>query len=115
MAPWVSDGTEDGTKFIKNIGGIPPNYQIPFIKVNNTIFFSANSDFGSALWKTDGTPEGTSLVYDFNATDPYAGYITEATAAGGLLFFSAWTPTYGRELWRSDGTEQELFCKRHWA
>jgi ELWxxDGT repeat protein len=103
-APWVSDGTESGTKLIKDIGGVPPNYPEQLVNVNSTIFFTVNSDFGSALWKTDGTPENTFLVYDFNATDQYAGYITEATAANGLYFFSAWTPTYGRELWRSDGT-----------
>lgn len=108
--PYVSDGTAAGTNIIINIGSeIPHIYAEGFVKVNNSVFFTTNSDHGSAVWKTDGTPEGTSLVYDFNVTDPYAGYVTEATAVNGLLFFSAWTPALGRELWRSDGTVEGTY------
>ena len=108
--PWVSDGTAEGTKEITQINNsIAHNFSEGFINVNNKVFFTTNSDFGSALFITDGTTSGTKLIYDFNASDLYAGYITQPVAAHGLLFFTAWTPSNGRELWRSDGTSQGTF------
>ncbi len=108
--PWTSDGTEAGTKEIIQIdNSLPHNYSEGFLRVGDKVFFATNSDFGSDLFITDGTAGGTKLLYNFNLTDPYAGYITEPVAAHGLLFFSAWTPTYGRELWRSDGTAEGTY------
>src|SRR5262249_21719023 len=64
--------------------------------VNGTLFFStANS--GGALWKSDGTEAGTSLVAPlFDAND--------LTNVNGTLFFTAYDRMVGTELWKSDGT-----------
>ena len=49
-----------------------------------------------ALWKSDGTAAGTTVVKDTPASD--------LTAVGGTLFFRSSDPTHGTELWKSDGT-----------
>ena len=72
--------------------------------IGSTTFFSANDGTnGQELWKSDGTPDGTSLVKDIN---PGSGgsspnYLTNVD---GTLFFQATDSTNGTELWKSDGT-----------
>ena len=68
---------------------------------------------GQELWATDGTVEGTRLVRDVNAHESleYPGYPgsslpLQLTAAGSALYFTAWEPEHGRELWKSDGTAE---------
>jgi ELWxxDGT repeat protein len=62
------------------------------------------ADIGRELYKTDGTPAGTSLVRDIVAegsSNPF-----QLTAVGDKLFFAADDVfTAGLELWVSDGTE----------
>ena len=101
--PWVSDGTPEGTRLLRDLRTIPVNGSVSglpqqFININGTVFFSGNSDVSSvaALWKTDGTPEGTSLV---RAIDSHL-----YTELGGVLYFSAVLGATGG-LWRSDGTD----------
>lgn len=73
---------------------------------NGRVFLTARSSnaTGLELWSSDGTTAGTVLVKDIApggvASDP-AGL----TAAGNLLYFTAYTDAVSRELWRTDGTE----------
>ncbi len=107
---WKSDGTPQGTVLVKDISTEPsnPSGSLPFelTNVNGTLFFVANDDIhGFELWKSDGTPGGTSMVRDI--TPGPAGnisQISELTAVGNKLYFSA-IDEFGVELWVSDGTE----------
>ncbi|MEO1301725.1 MAG: hypothetical protein AAFV36_00950 [Myxococcota bacterium] len=66
-------------------------------------FVGVDSNDDAELWKTDGTPEGTTRVADINpngSSDPI-----ELAVANGFVFFLAVTEDEGREPWRSDGTE----------
>ena len=69
------------------------------------VYFTADDgQRGPALWKSDGTPQGTQAV-----RDPVPGSASHAApeflrVAGGNLFFVAPTPARGVQLWRSDGT-----------
>ncbi len=68
------------------------------------VFFFANDPVrGRALWGTDGTPAGTSLVLAPSA-GPISNQVGQLLAAGGRLFFDSWDPVHGTELWQSDGT-----------
>lgn len=74
-----------------------------FVSINSTLFFLADSDSGSGLWKTDGTVAGTQQIKSVNSP-------SNLTNVGGTLFFAAkdWADdgtSIGRELWKSDGTE----------
>jgi ELWxxDGT repeat protein len=80
-----------------NVGG-PPSSPDNFTSAGREVFFLAGGTSGRrALWKTDGTSEGTINVKE--VVD--ANYLTPV---GEALFFAASDPEHGDELWRSDGT-----------
>lgn len=62
---WVSDGTESGTIFVKDLNpgssNSSPNFWFVY---NNNLYFSANGGAGSVLHKTDGTEVGTVTTGD---------------------------------------------------
>lgn len=123
---WVTDGTEEGTKFVKEVqidnpGKENTNQHSPFVRVGRKLFFKADdidSHYGTELWVTDGTAEGTYLVKDINLepnADKGDGY-TRDSAIDNMenfnnkkLFFKAWTMESGNELWCSDGTEEGTY------
>ena len=57
---------------------------------------------GFALWRTDGTRAGTTLIRDINSIRIFDTIV----AGNGVMFFAAAERTgqFGVELWRSDGT-----------
>jgi ELWxxDGT repeat protein len=56
---------------------------------------------GGELWRSDGTPEGTTLARDINP-GAEGSLIEEMTEVGGSLFLPAFDPDHGVELWRAD-------------
>jgi ELWxxDGT repeat protein len=54
---YISDGTENGTYLLKDIYfGSGSSNPYSFISFQSHLYFIANSyDYGSELWKTDGT------------------------------------------------------------
>lgn len=70
---WKTDGTQEGTRLFYDInqlvdyGGAPrssdPNH---FYVANGILYFTADIEkgFANALWKTDGTVEGTEMIFD---------------------------------------------------
>src|SRR5690554_5537903 len=64
---WRTDGTEAGTMMVKDIDPTNNiNYEpnpITLIALNDILYFKAgNTVAGNELWKSNGTPEGTSMV-----------------------------------------------------
>ncbi len=125
---WISDGTADGTKMLRYatmVGTTSGAAQGTLTDVNGTLFFvSDDGALGNALWKTDGTPEGTVMVKAMPFTCPpgaiacgptYGNSVLplSLTAVNGTLFFitgtlySGTAPTASTiaTLWKSDGTE----------
>ncbi|MHB1033589.1 MAG: Ig-like domain-containing protein [Pirellulales bacterium] len=81
-----------------------------FVEVGSSLFFAAdNGTNGRELWRTDGTPAGTTMVKDLypgtTGTTPNTSDPKFLTNLNGTLFFVADDGTNGRELWKSDGTE----------
>lgn len=115
---WKSDGSEGGTELVGDLfpgtdGGFPelPNSSDPqFITVSGgRVFFSAtDGDSNRELWVHDPLADPqTFQVRDINAGD--SSEPQELTDFNGVLFFTATDGSglgkTGRELWRSNGTE----------
>jgi ELWxxDGT repeat protein len=109
---WVSDGTESGTQFVKDIGisSTGSSYEAGLVELNNKLYFSGNDGVnGAELWVSDGTSAGTQLVKDINISPSgsfnYSSSPVLLTQVGNKLFFGANDGVNGRELWIADGTE----------
>lgn len=98
---WKTDGTENGTVFIKNLGGVGSIRNS--ITIGNNLFYILKSASNGSLelWRSDGTNEGTiSLSIFTNITFKYLKNFQ------GELFFYADNGSSGLELWKSDGTSE---------
>lgn len=72
----------------------------PFARSANAAFFLAPTpDFRIQLWRTDGTPNGTTALSDFAFLSA-----PEIVTIGTRVFFAGEDPEHGVELWTSDGT-----------
>jgi ELWxxDGT repeat protein len=100
---WSTDGTEAGTGMLKDLSPIlrnessSPTYLGTLsTSVTPRALFSASDEQGLALWLTDGTSQGTTLVKRvFGRTNP----LVESVLNGTLYFLGG-----DRQLWRTDGT-----------
>jgi ELWxxDGT repeat protein len=116
---FVSDGTEEGTKLVKDLfPGISESqysknssYPSDFIEFKDKLYFTANdSENGRELFVSDGTAEGTELVADIYPGNNYGnsyrydpGNFIEFK---DKLYFTANNGESGRELFVSDGTAE---------
>ena len=78
---------------------------------SGSALFSANDGVhGFELWKTDGTPAGTTLVKDIvpilRTDSSYPAYLATLASPGAptRVLFTASDGVHGYELWSSDGT-----------
>lgn len=101
--PYRTDGTCAGTYQLADDGvayWVPVNPGPgPFAAVGTHVFF-----FGwQGLWRTDGTPEGTTLVRTFSAAE---GQPLFAAVGQTRLYFETDAADGTATLWSSDGTSQ---------
>jgi len=109
---WKTDGTGAGTMLVKDVWPGPEptpmthnNYPFNTGALGKTLIFAApNPTYGYELWKSDGTPAGTTLLKDITQGAGNSYFYRNVTQAGGLVFFSANDGVDGLELWCSDGT-----------
>ncbi|MGB5982277.1 MAG: T9SS type A sorting domain-containing protein [Nonlabens sp.] len=85
--------------------GVFPSNPSNLTIFNNTLYFTATSKLeGRELWKTDGTPGGTSIVTDINPGNA-DGVDTDAIVImNNKMYFFADNGNDGLELWESDGS-----------
>lgn len=113
---WVTDGTDEGTHLVKDInpsaGGsaFPVTYQKNFTVLGDYFYFNAfvSPGEGNEFWRSDGTEEGTTLVKDIypgTMSGMYGGQ-NRIKKFNDALYFYADHPTYGLEIWKSDGTPE---------
>src|SRR5215211_6559872 len=120
---WKSNGTESGTKIVKDIvpgPGVSDPEDIVSTAPRTTFFRAWDEKHGEELWRTDGTESGTTLVKDINPDLPPGARCDQSecgipkgwshpdtvTVMGKQVFFAADDGKHGVELWKSDGTEK---------
>jgi len=106
---WVTDGTAPGTVTIATITGPTgcgmlgcislPSSARSFTWAATRTFFVASGEAGFELWRSDGTPGGTSLVSTFN----YETDVIPLAPLGSSVVFGAGAPSQ-LEPHVSDGT-----------
>ena len=106
--PWITDGTADSTKILKDIvagtsGSLTNTTVVSFLFDSVLLLVINDGVNGNELWRTDGTTNGTYLLKDINtgsaSSDP-----SNFLRWGNKVLFTATTATYGNELWETDGT-----------
>ncbi len=95
---WVSDGTEAGTKLLRDIypGPLSSGIVSPVI-IGDTLYFSADDGTGGELWRLinpAGQPEKFTDIPDGGAWGP------ELVRIGKTFIFSASNKVYGTEIWK---------------
>jgi ELWxxDGT repeat protein len=113
---WRSDGTAAGTAMVADINpgpaGSQTNSGVGMINGGGMLYFSANDGVsGFELWKIEagrtvpgtGEPPQPRLVKDIYP-GPGGSSPQDFAYAGSTLFFLAYDPDHGGELWKSDGT-----------
>ena len=118
---WKSNGVAGNANMVKNIysGSTSSNPQC-ITTLNDKVFFTAASDTsGTELWETDGTSINTfkvseinssytassapSAPYSYNLPNNFQGNNLSA-AQKNTLYFPAYKPNTGFELYKSNGT-----------
>ena len=104
---WVTDGTADGTVFVKDIApGITPSSMNGPFAFEGLAIFSANvPGSGYEPWRSDGTPNGT---YKLAEITPGAGgsLASNFVEYDGRLYFTVSEPIHRQCVWSTDGTSE---------
>ncbi len=101
---WVTDGTEAGTRLVKDINSGGDSSPTNLTNVNGKLYFAADDGSnGKELWVSDGTETGTYMLKNIHPSD--SSNPIRFIGTNSLLFFMANNGVDGEEIWVSDGTE----------
>jgi ELWxxDGT repeat protein len=101
---WRSDYTKDGTYPLTNMNKKYDNYSEVHIVYKDELYFSGHEEeTGCELWKSDGTPTGTSLFKEL-VPGSSGGCPQNFVISGDKLFFHTHDA-----LWITDGTEANTY------
>lgn len=115
---WVTDGTPEGTRMVKDINPGVATSNIQWLtRFNDKVVFSATSgeDYGQEAWISDGTEEGTYMIADIHeveGSDPVGFCQLDETR---FVFFAknldseAMNEAGEKWLYISDGTEEGTY------
>ncbi|MEO0333399.1 MAG: hypothetical protein AAF223_17230, partial [Bacteroidota bacterium] len=104
---WTSDGTEEGTFMLVDLrpgeeDGFPFGDDRNFQDVGGQLMFAGFDEVnGRELWKSNGTPEGTTLVEDINAQSQDIRLFSNPISFQNKTFFAT-----NEGLWQTDGTSE---------
>ncbi len=99
---WVTNGTAQGTKLVKDINPYYSSSPSNFTDVKGTLFFTADDGtHGTELWSSNGTPQSTQMVKDITPDYGSSYLLNLCNVAGKLYFING--GTYPNTLWSSEG------------
>ncbi len=105
---WLSDFTEQGTTFIKDIvSGTSGVDTFSYAELNGQVLFIGRDQIltEQTLYRTDGTANGTFKVKDLNPLGSDATFNSPLVALNNkVIFFGTDDSNDGFDLWVSDGT-----------
>jgi large repetitive protein len=99
-APWITDGTPEGTFMLHDPGPAGPGADpLHFVATEGRVYFTARTpDFEREHWRSDGTAAGTQVVW---SPEPPRN-LAELTLAGGKLFVGTNSWSAGSTLYAMD-------------
>jgi len=100
---WRSDGTPAGTYSILDEG--PGFWLSSPIAVSGGLLFFAQSFNDLPLWQSNGTAAGTFVIQELFPGIGNTGTLAPPFAIGPRVFFQAYDPATGVELWAIDTRE----------
>ncbi|RCH56202.1 hypothetical protein DJ568_05560 [Mucilaginibacter hurinus] len=71
-------------------------------KLGNNLLFLSRDEFNAGLWRSDGTPQGTTLVKPLNINSSSTG--VEMFTFKDHVYFPGYDDVTGPVIWKSDGT-----------
>ena len=96
---WVSDGTGAGTVRLARPLSLSDEFTTQLYPVGDQVLFSAmGQGTGLEPWVSDGTAAGTRRLQDL-APGADGSFPREYTRVGDAVFFVAYTPEQGNEVW----------------
>lgn len=103
---WQTDGSTEGTTLLKDIEpgekSASPKLGDFSILLNGELYFIANDqNYGTQLWKTDGTSDGTVRI-----TSCLSGELYPLRLVDNEIFFLERANSESVNVWKSDGTEE---------
>ncbi len=102
---WSSDGTPEGTQFVRNIRITFHGFPSYFVEFNRQVYFTANQNAEDAeIWKTDGTLGGTTLVARVREASGRTG--PRPQVVGDRLFIRHDDRVHGIEPWFIDENDR---------
>lgn len=103
--PWVTDGSAGGTQLLLDLGaGATGSFPAEPVSLphGRVAFVADDGVHGRELWVSHGSPAQTTLLDLVPGAE--SSRPAELAVIDGVLVFSAWSETHGREAYWSDGT-----------
>lgn len=101
-ALWTTNPINGQTTLVKDFGTVAGDRPTDLTAGNGAVYFVAGGATGREVWKSDGTPAGTSILKDIVAGSG-SSFPQSLYFFNGNLYFGA-TDSVGPALWKSDGT-----------
>ena len=113
---WQADGREGDLGTLQSVKKLALGVNLRNIRNlvggrfsgNDVLYFTANTDQGNGLWRTDGTAQGTQLVFNTSSVQGVASFAPDQFVnVNGTLYFVVDIAGSGSEasrLYRSNGT-----------